>query len=251
MVKSSTALTFALTSHCSHPAERLTHSTHTVFYFIWYWCITFSAGSPSNSASFTSWPTFDVSWWLLRLLLRQFRFKNQFFFNFFMMSTMLTFYYPRSFLPEHHHRRPANRKPKQFPKRLQNVVAELTNPDLAPRAHCHSGLLKTNRNFAPWRRTRSLDFHGGWSRPRWASPRKMFALCGIRLKTNLADQRHARTKKKLSCGTALQFHHPTCGFPFFFFTAFITLFRPYTLWPSQTRTLLLHGNFEPSHHTPR
>ena len=102
----------------------------------------------------------------------------------------------RSFLPEHHHRRLANRKPNQLPKRLQNVVADLTNPDPAPRAHCHSGLLKTNRNYALWRRTRSLDFHGGWSRPRWASPRKMFALCGIRLKTNLADQRHMRTKEK-------------------------------------------------------
>ena len=60
-----------------------------------------------------------------------------------------SYLHPRSFLPEHHHRRPANRKPKQFPKRLQNVVADLTNPDPVPRAHCQSGPLKTNRNFAP------------------------------------------------------------------------------------------------------
>ena len=56
--------------------------------------------------------------------------------------------HPRSFLPEHHHRRLANRKPNQLPKRLPNVVADLTNPDPAPRAHCHSGLPKTNRNYA-------------------------------------------------------------------------------------------------------
>ena len=116
---------------------------------------------------------------------------------------LMSYLHPRSFLPEHHHRRLANRKPNPLPKRLPNVVADLTNPDPAPRAHCHSGLPKTNRNYVLWRRTRSLDFHGGWSRPRWASPRKMFALCGIRSKTNLADQRHMRTKEKLACGTVL------------------------------------------------
>ena len=43
MVKSSAALTLALTSHFSHPAERLTSSTHTLFIFIRYWCIAFSS----------------------------------------------------------------------------------------------------------------------------------------------------------------------------------------------------------------
>ena len=59
-----------------------------------------------------------------------------------------SYLHPRSFRPPHHHLRIANRKPKQSPKCLQNVVADLTNPDPVPRAHCQSGLLKTNRNFA-------------------------------------------------------------------------------------------------------
>ena len=56
-------------------------------------CTDFSAGSPSNSFPFTLLALFDVSRWLLHLLQRLFRFKNQFFFNFFMMFTMLIFYY--------------------------------------------------------------------------------------------------------------------------------------------------------------
>ena len=195
----------------------------------------FPAGLPSNSASFICRPIFDALSWLPRLLQRQFRFKNQCCFNFFMMFTMLTFYYieqwryyhprsfptlnlllfpvqtyginlmgyvhttrtrptplltmppshhrtcwrkrhlwriwwkpisrshttmlplrhlmsylhPRSFLPEHHHRRSANRKPNPLQRRPLNVVADVTNPDPAPRVHCHSGLPKTNRNYAP------------------------------------------------------------------------------------------------------
>ena len=56
-------------------------------------CIDFSAGSPSNSLSFTLLALFDVSRWLLHLLQRLFRFKNPCFFNFFMMFTMRIFYY--------------------------------------------------------------------------------------------------------------------------------------------------------------
>ena len=56
-------------------------------------CTDFSAGSPSNSFPFTLLALFDVSRWLLHLLQRLFRFKNQCFFNFFMMFTMLIFYY--------------------------------------------------------------------------------------------------------------------------------------------------------------
>ena len=109
---------------------------------------------------------------------------------------LMSYLHPRSCLREHHHHRIGNRKPNPPQRRLPSVVADVTNPDPAPRAHCHSGRSKTSRNYAHWRLTRSLDFHGRWSRPRWASPRKMFALCGIRSKTNLADQRHMRTKRK-------------------------------------------------------
>ena len=62
---------------------------------------------------------------------------------------LMSYLHPRSFLPEHHHRRSANRKPNPLQRRPLNVVADVTNPDPAPRAHCHSGLPKTNRNYAP------------------------------------------------------------------------------------------------------
>ena len=39
MVKFSTALTLAFTSHCSHHAERLTTSTHALFYLILVYCV--------------------------------------------------------------------------------------------------------------------------------------------------------------------------------------------------------------------
>ena len=69
----------------------------------------------------------------------------------------------------------------------------------------------------------------------------MFAPCGIRLKTNLADQRHVRTKEKLTCGTALQFHHSTCGFPFLFRVFFLTFFDLHILGHCcSTETLNFH-----------
>ena len=64
-------------------------------------CADISAGSPSNSLPFTLLAFFDVSRWLLHLLQRLFRFKNQCFFNFFMMFTMLIFYYIEQWLYFH------------------------------------------------------------------------------------------------------------------------------------------------------
>ena len=62
VVKSSAARNPVLTSHVSHPAERLTSSIHTLFiYFTRCRCIAFSAGSPSNSFSFVPWAIFDAS----------------------------------------------------------------------------------------------------------------------------------------------------------------------------------------------
>ena len=252
-------------------------------------CIDVSAGSPLNSFPFTLVAFPDASRWLLRLLQRLFRFKNRCFFNFFMMFTMLIFYYTEQWLYFHlllyptlnphlfpartygtnrmgfdrttrtrpmplltqptslhrtslrkrhlwmscwnptflnhinmllplhltpflHHRssqqphqrlRTANRRPKQSPKYLQNVVAVPTNRDPVPRAHCQSGLSKTNRNFVLWRGMRNPDFRGEWSRPRWANLKMTFVLCGTKSKTNLADHRRRENRKTTACGNVL------------------------------------------------
>ena len=55
----------------------------------------------------------------------------------------------RSSQPPHRHLRNANRRPKQLPKHLRNVVAFPNNRDPAPRARCRRGLSKTNKNFVP------------------------------------------------------------------------------------------------------
>ena len=51
------------------------------------------AGSPSNPCPFALSDVSSFARWLLLLLLRQFRFKNRFFSNFFTMYTMRIFYY--------------------------------------------------------------------------------------------------------------------------------------------------------------
>ena len=232
MVKFRTALPLALTSHCSHPAERFTYSGHTLIYLILEYCVlswltlklgfiyflahirrfVMASSSPTTSIPIqepvflqflhdvhhaylllhramallpptlipniepTPLPSTDV--WNQPDGLRPHYSDqtNDFIDNAHIPSPdivedealmdellethlpephttlplrhLKSYLHPRSFLPEHHHRRLANRKPNQLPKRLQNVVADLTNPDPAPRAHCHSGLLKTNRNYA-------------------------------------------------------------------------------------------------------
>ena len=68
--------------------------------------------------------------------------------NMLLLRLLMFYQHLRSFLLEHHHRQVANRKPNPLQRLLPSVVADVTNPDPAPRAHYHSGPLKTNRNYA-------------------------------------------------------------------------------------------------------
>ena len=234
VVKSKTALPLALTSHCSHPAERFTYSGHTLIYltrleycvlswltlklgFIYFLAhirrFVMASSSPTTSIPIqepvflqflhdvhhaylllhramallpptlilniepTPLPSTDVyginlmgydhitrtrpttsltmptsrrriSWRTRHLWMNWWKPISLNHTTTLPLRHLKSYLHPRSFLPEHHHRRLANRKPNQLPKRLPNVVADLTNPDPAPRAHCHSGLPKTNRNYA-------------------------------------------------------------------------------------------------------
>ena len=111
----------------------------------------------------------------------------------------------RSSHTPHQHLRNANRKPKLLPKHLRNAVAFANIRDPAPRARCRRGPSKTNKNFVRWSLMKNLDFHGVWSRPRWANLKRTFDLCGTSSKTNLADYLRRENRKRTSHGIVLPF----------------------------------------------
>ena len=110
--------------------------------------------------------------------------------------------------PPHQHLRNANRPPKLLPKHRENAVAFATSRDPAPRARCRRGPSKTNKNFVRWSLMENLDFHGVWSRPRWANRKRTFDLCGTNSKTNLADHLRREIRKRTSCGNVLPLSIP-------------------------------------------